>query len=47
MVINLELENLILNYYDITGTVVTIKPKEYQKVKKNVPFSKIEEMLKN
>lgn len=37
---------LILNYYDTTGTVVTIKPKEYQKVKKNVPFSKIEEMLK-
>lgn len=36
---------LILNYYDTTGTVVTSKPKESQKVKKNVPTSSIESML--
>lgn len=37
---------LILNYYDTTGTVVTSKPKEKQKVKRNVSQSQIEQMLK-
>lgn len=37
---------LVLNYYDTTGTVVISKPKSEPKVKKNVPESKLESMLK-
>lgn len=37
---------LVLNYYDTTGTVVISKPKTEPKVKKNVPESKLESMLK-
>lgn len=37
---------LVLNYYDTTGTVVISKPKTEPKVKKNVPESKLETMLK-
>ena len=37
---------LILNYYDTTGTVVISKPKSEPKVKKNVPESELETMLK-
>lgn len=37
---------LVLNYYNTTGTVVISKPKSEPKVKKNVPESKLESMLK-
>lgn len=37
---------LVLNYYDTTGTVVISKPKSEPRVKKNVPESKLESMLK-
>lgn len=37
---------LALNYYNTTNTVVISKPKSVQKVKKNIPFSKIKPMLK-
>ena len=37
---------LVLNYYDTTGTVVISKPKSEPKVKRNVPESKLESMLK-
>lgn len=36
---------LILNYYHTTGSVVTCKPKQAQKVKKNIPRNKIRSML--
>ena len=38
---------LILNYYDTTGTVVTSKPKESQKVKKNISASMLKKLKSN
>ena len=37
---------LILNYYNTTSTVVISKPKQGQKVKKNIAFNKLKPMLK-
>lgn len=37
---------LILNFYNTTSTVVICKPKQAQKVKKNISFSKLKPMLK-
>lgn len=37
---------LVLNYYHTTSTVVISKPKQGQKVKKNISFDKLKPMLK-